>query len=147
MSKEIAEVQVFGNEKVLTYLNTTSAGQSGGAVIQHKTIYGFRNIEKILIGIHVSGYLRQSKCTLFVKPNLDWMKSIFSDDKSNLYQTKSWQHRMIDFIDQFEQNKDETCLEIIDLECLTVICKYIGVHLMNYKFTELKVNLKLRRIK
>ena len=90
VKKEIIDSQVFGNEQVLTYLNKTSAGQSGGAVIQHKVeiekymeweekqhgVPASPRLTKHLIGIHVAGYLRQSKCTLFVKANLDWMKSI-----------------------------------------------------------------------
>ena len=46
--------------------NATSAGQSGGAVIQHYSDnYGY--LKKNLIGVHVLGYKRQSKCTLFTK--------------------------------------------------------------------------------
>ena len=73
---------------------------------------------KVLTGIHVSGYLRQSKCTLFVKPNLDWMKSIFSKDKKDLYQTEGWQNRIITFIDQFHKQGDKESLEI---NCILIL--------------------------
>ena len=54
LTKDILDMHMIGNEGVLTYINQTSRGQSGGAVIQEIT-----SGEENLVGIHVSGYFRQ----------------------------------------------------------------------------------------
>ena len=54
-NEKILDITMIGNEGVLTYLNQTTRGQSGGPVIQD-LIGDTSN----LVAIHVSGYLEQS---------------------------------------------------------------------------------------
>ena len=73
--KESVDMEMYGNEGVLTYINKTSRGQSGGPAIRKFFNNYYQSEIKQLVGVHVSGYLQRSKCTFFVQSNLNWIKS------------------------------------------------------------------------
>ena len=132
---------MIGNEGVLTYINQTSQGQSGGAVIQNNLLYGGYYNEHKLVGIHVSGYFQQSKCTLLLKSNIDWIKSFWGIKKKDSYQNLPWQERILNFLVKLENVNDE--LIISDLECFPVTSKLIGLNSQNTTLSKVKINLKL----
>ena len=143
LTDEILKLKMFGNQGVLTYVNQTSGGQSGGAVIQEiaeneNEHYGDWET-KHLIGIHVSGHLHQSKCTLLCKSNLDWMQSILSGDgekNDNLFNNDSVEQRILKFMDDLEKTNEKT-LKITDLEIFPVTSKIINM-ISNSTIEELK---------
>ena len=142
LTDEILKLKMFGNQGVLTYINQTSGGQSGGAVIQQltKRNYDFYGDDEIqhLIGIHVSGHLHQSKCTLLCESNLNWMQSIIIGDNknNNLSNVFSMEQRIIKFMDDFA-NSSEKIFTISDLEIFTVTSKIMGI-MTNHIIEEIK---------
>ena len=105
LDKDIVDIQMNGNEGILTYINMTSRGQSGGAVLQTSLIYDVYYNDSIqtsrLIGIHVAGHSEQSKCTLIVQTIFNWIKSIVLSLLTKHEQ--DWQKRMLNFMNHFEK--------------------------------------------
>ena len=124
----------------MTYINQTSQGKYGGEVIQNFLWLGRVN-KQSLVGIHVSGYFQQSKCTLLVKSNIDWIKSFWGIKKKDAYQNLPWQERILNFLVKLENVNDE--LIISDLECFPVTSKLIGFNSQNTTLSKVKINLKL----
>ena len=145
LTKQIINLTMIGNQGILTYINQTSRGQSGGAVVQIFEDYTQLE-ERKLVGIHVSGHLKQSKCTLLLKSNLDWINSIIGNKNSekNLYESLPFQDRILNFLDRFETYKEEEiCIE--DLEIFPITSKLMSL-LENTKIKKMKINLHLDRI-
>ena len=140
-----------GNEGILTYVNQTSQGMSGGAVIQHKDYLDnavFQPNKRSLVGIHVSGHLHQSKCTLLVKTNLDWISSIFEPNANkNVYKSLPWQDRVLLFFEKIQNFPDDkTTLLIDDLDIFPVTSKMISLVPKSKLIETIIINLKLNTI-
>ena len=97
---------------------------------------------KILIGIHVSGHLLSSKCTLLCKSHEDWFEQVLLKKTNKNFKHESWQNRMLHFLELLENTKQELVIE--DLESFPVTSKLMGMFPESVKCTKLKVDLKFR---
>ena len=141
---------ILGHKGILTYVNYTSPGMSGGPVIQiQKKDNHYWKTNKFLVGIHVAGHLQQSKCTLLLKSNLDWINTIYErgeNKNEDLYKNLSLQDRILSFVKKLENFKNEILI-IEDLEIFSVTSKLLSLLVSkntNIKMNSIYVNLKLK---
>ena len=134
--------QMIGHEGVLTYINRTSRGQSGGPVMRRLFDKDQKEMKEF-VGIHVSGYLQRSKCTLLVDSNLNWIQTVMTS--SDVEDLISMESRIKNFIENFVHCENDLFI-LKDMEIFPITSKLVGYFSKCTNVNKIRIELQLKKL-
>ena len=109
------------------YINQTSAGQSGGAVLGTYVTKNGRE-SKFLVGVHVAGFLNSNKGTVIVESNYKWVKAQLDTQTNDVEMTKSLSERVSNLMQKLQEPHANGFFHIGEVESLPILTHFLCSH-------------------